>query len=483
MTSLQFPQKEYHRAGTLGEGAFGAVVVAYDDDGGEFACKKFNKWDADGEEMWGDEEDGEDPGLDVGVLREVAMLRMLNGAHPNVLTVADVSTMEGAVCMVMPKLAGTLAGAIEKQTLGNKEKLRVAAIALHSLAFLHGHGIIHRDLKPDNLLMTEDGAPVLADFSLAKVITAAEPAAAKAAAGGGKKKGKAEQKKAKAKQAGAAEEAAAVLTAGMGTPTYTAPEIVAGESYGLKADVFSMGVVLYELFHGSGLDAMKDKHALAQIAEIRAKLSDKPLPGLLKAMLAVDPDERPTAREAVQMLPGADKILAALRPTGPLFDMPPPPAADDDDDASAAAEGGAVAAGGKRKGGGAAAPSKRQRKHCGGGGDGGEAHLGAARICEALDAQNAQSASHAADYYARSAVARASGLEGAAVCALIGLKMFEPEAWCFADLDAVGLDELDMDVLPALELEVLTELGYCLLHTPDASKAEQPAASALSEKN
>lgn len=238
MSSIQFPQKEYHRAGTLGEGAFGAVVVAYDDDGGEFACKKFNTWDADGEELWGDEEeDGEDSGLDVGVLREVAMLRMLNGAHPNVLTVTDVSTMEGAVCMVMPKLAGTLAGAIEKQTLDNKGKLKVAAIALHSLAFLHGHGIIHRDLKPDNLLMTEDGAPVLADFSLAKVITAAEPAAAagaKAAAGGRKKGKKGTRKK------GAAEEEEAALTGGMGTATYMAPEIVAGESYGLKADVFSM---------------------------------------------------------------------------------------------------------------------------------------------------------------------------------------------------------------------------------------------------
>ena len=40
------------------------------------------------------------------------------------------------------------------------------------------------------------------------------------------------------------------LTASMGTPTYTAPEIVNGEAYGVKADVFSMGVVLLELFHG-----------------------------------------------------------------------------------------------------------------------------------------------------------------------------------------------------------------------------------------
>ena len=61
------------------------------------------------------------------------------------------------------------------------------------------------------------------------------------------------------------------LTCGMGTPTYTAPEIVNGEAYGVKADVFSLGVVLLELFHGSALDAWKNKHALKQLEEIKAK--------------------------------------------------------------------------------------------------------------------------------------------------------------------------------------------------------------------
>ena len=108
----------------------------------------------------------------------------------------------------------------------------------------------------------------------------------------------------------------------MGTPTYTAPEIVNGESYGVKADVFSMGVVLYELFNGSGLDAWKNKHALAQLESIREKLSDKPIPAMLKAMLTFDPNERISAADALRMLSGVEKI-GALPEVGEVL-LPPP---------------------------------------------------------------------------------------------------------------------------------------------------------------
>ena len=77
-------------------------------------------------------------------------------------------------------------------------------------------------------------------------------------------------------------------------------------------------------------------------------------------------------------------------------------------------------------------------------------------------------------------VARSRGVDGAAVCALLGLKMFEPEVYGPSDLREVdALDETaDIDSLPELELEVLAELGYCLLHAP----APLPAAG-LSERN
>ena len=115
---------------------------------------------------------------------------------------------------------------------------------------------------------------VIADFSLAKVVggRACDAVDATSATAKGRKK----RKRAERASVGGEEGARPALTASMGTPTYTAPEIVNGESYSLKADVFSLGVVLLELFHGSALDAEKNKHALAQLEEIKAKLSDKP---------------------------------------------------------------------------------------------------------------------------------------------------------------------------------------------------------------
>ena len=350
----RLPEANYYRAKTLGNGAYGSVCLVYDDDGNEFAAKTFWEEEAEGNdaEGWGDDDDGgwwdeaAAPGIDCGVLREICMLRLLNGAHPHLMAMHDVSKMvedgEEKMLMVMPAQAGSLSGAIEGGGLTNKAKMRIAVLSLHALAFLHSHGVIHRDIKPDNILLDHLGDPVLADFSLAKVV-GGKAAAAKGGGGGAVgKRSKAERKNKRKACDDAAddEQQPPALTCGMGTPTYTAPEIVNGEAYGVKADVFSLGVVLLELFHGEALDAWKNKHALKQLEEIKAKLSDKPLPSLLKAMLEVDPEQRVSAEEALQRLAAsAGKVLAArcrrrrkstcrrwpARPWPPLQTPPPPP--------------------------------------------------------------------------------------------------------------------------------------------------------------
>ena len=142
MTPPPLPGKTYYRTSSLGSGACGSVVLCYDDDGNEGAAKIFPFWDADGDEC-----DENVVGLDCCVLREIAMLRLLNGAHPNLMRITDISEVEGQLCFVMPKMAGSLAGAIEAGGLSNKEKLRVAALSLHTLSFLHSFDIIHRDIK------------------------------------------------------------------------------------------------------------------------------------------------------------------------------------------------------------------------------------------------------------------------------------------------------------------------------------------------
>ena len=82
---------DYFRGGTLGEGAFGAVMAVFDNDGKEYAAKRF--------------EESEDGDLDGGTLKEIAVLRLLSQTkHPNIIPCLDVSEVEeGAIAMILPK--------------------------------------------------------------------------------------------------------------------------------------------------------------------------------------------------------------------------------------------------------------------------------------------------------------------------------------------------------------------------------------------
>ena len=384
----------------------------------------------------------------------MVMLRLLNGAHPNLMRLVDVSEMDGCLAMVMPMAAGSLTSALEKGSLTNKDKLRVAAKSLHALSFLHSHGIIHRDLKPDNILLDAAGEPIIADFSLAKVATengvdavAAPEEEAEQRQVGKRKRRQQQRAREKERQHDGAPQ---LLTASMGTPTYTAPEIVNGESYGVKADVFSMGVVLYELFNGSGLDAWKNKHALAQLESIREKLSDKPIPAMLKAMLTFDPNERISAADALRMLPGVEKI-GALPEVGEVL-LPPP------------ATGPLSAAG--------ASNGERATKRHKGGHDSKEL-LSAARLCKMLGAASAQTVLDAENLYRRSEVARSRGIDGVATCALLACKLNEVETYGpddVSELPAIqkmaSSAEYDPESYAEIEKQILTEVGYCTIsHT------------------
>jgi hypothetical protein len=100
-----FGAQEYHRAQRLGDGAFGAVLTCYDDDGQVFALKDFTV----------DEEEEDCAGVDLGVLREVSTLRLLREeyGHSNILRIADCVVQDTAIALVkvtlvMPKLGMNL---------------------------------------------------------------------------------------------------------------------------------------------------------------------------------------------------------------------------------------------------------------------------------------------------------------------------------------------------------------------------------------
>lgn len=290
----------------------------YDDDGREHALKLFiddddDEVDSDGEEI---EPDG---ALDIGALREISALRLFrcDNGHPNVVAIADVKTLEGdgddedeldvgagtggCVGVAMPLFRdGTLTSAIDSGALRSDRagKVAVAHGLLSAVAYLHGNGVMHRDIKGDNVMMVrnddDDAAPsssssqqqrlrpVLIDFSLAKLFDASLLGRSEMAFG---------------------LDDGTTHTPECGTPTYRAPEVVSSaggdERYGPPADLWSVGVCLLEIIQGGTLRAEKDKEAARLVEEAKAALPDQPFPNLVRKLLEIDPEKRPTAREAL----------------------------------------------------------------------------------------------------------------------------------------------------------------------------------------
>ena len=298
MSSGTLPYGKYHRAGALGEGTYGSVVAVYDDDGHEFAFKMFDC-------------DENNETLELGTLRELSILRLLreSNSHPNIVEMVDImepgeegDCTEGNLCMAMPMFrAGDMKRAIKTGVIspgpaGRKQRVHIAHGLLSAVAFLHDNHIIHRDIKSDNVMITlpdeESGnggeediiRPVLIDFSLAKFVDGPN----------------------------AVLPPGSTHTGEVGTPTYTAPEVVKKESYGLKSDMWSVGVVLLESLIGE-LEAEKDKTAARIIDEKKESLPESPFVNLIRALLEPDVEKRLTAREALAL------------PVFRKFNLEPPP--------------------------------------------------------------------------------------------------------------------------------------------------------------
>jgi hypothetical protein len=138
--------------------------------------------------------------------------------HPNILTVHDYGE-EGGLPYLVTELVegGTL-----KERLGPqwalKEAQKIVGRVGDALAYAHGQGIVHRDIKPSNILMQREDWPLLADFGLAKAMTGS---------------------------ASLTREGVAV-----GTPEYMSPEQAQGDPADERSDIYSLGVVLYEMVTG-----------------------------------------------------------------------------------------------------------------------------------------------------------------------------------------------------------------------------------------
>ncbi|HYO12659.1 MAG TPA: protein kinase [Thermoanaerobaculia bacterium] len=213
--------------------------------------------------------------------------------HPNVVTLFDAGEAEGLLYLAFEFVEGTdLASRLEKGPLSLREVLRIVRQAADALHYAHGQGIVHRDIKPSNILLDPRGRVKVADFGIAKM----------------------------------AGQSTELTMAGsvMGSPQYLSPEQIRGEDLDGRSDIFSLGVVLYELLSGSRPFSGETITTLVyqilhkdppRISDLRAV--PPRLEALLGRMLAKDRDERlATAAEVAGELAAietelSDETLAA----------------------------------------------------------------------------------------------------------------------------------------------------------------------------
>jgi len=234
------------------------------------------------------------------IRREALALSRLN--HPHIATVFDFDTQEGVDFLVMELVAGeALDERLKRGALSEAEAMELGAQIAEALAAAHGHQVVHRDLKPANIVVTPDGQAKVLDFGLAKVL----------------------------RPAGGADLTKSLTEAdvALGTVPYMAPEQLLGRKVDARADLYALGVVLYEL--ATGRSPYQEKVPTALIYEIVnqpvrsprevAPMISERLEAIILRCLAKEPEGRyPRARDLAADLRDASRPVmgpAPVRPT------------------------------------------------------------------------------------------------------------------------------------------------------------------------
>lgn len=249
----------------LGEGHFGKVLLAKDRRTREkFAVKVIKK-------------NTTETRTQTLIQRELDILRLVN--HPNIVRLYDLFDKEDKLYVVLEYMpGGALYEVLSAKDIHFSEERASLIIrdVLHGLVYLHEKGIVHRDVKPENILTTGKSWPFtskLADFGLSNFL-----------------------------------DTAAGLESKVGTPYFCAREVVTNETYGSKADLWSVGVVAYEMLSGrKPFEGTHTKSVLYAILDGKYSFPTKQWENVsteakdfITRLICIDVDKRMSAVQALQ---------------------------------------------------------------------------------------------------------------------------------------------------------------------------------------
>jgi serine/threonine-protein kinase len=267
--------KRYRIVGLLGRGGMGEVYRADDLKLGQPVALKF---------------------LPQAVQRDQARLdRFLNEvktalkvSHPNVCRVHDIGEVEGQHYLSMEYVDGEDLASLLRRIgrLPQDKAVQIARQLCAGLAAAHEQGILHRDLKPANVMIDGRGRAKITDFGLASLAAGIEGEEVRA-----------------------------------GTPQYMSPEQHAGKEVNVRSDIYSLGLVLYELFTGKRAFEAASPPEIRKLQEESSPATpsthveglDRAVERIILRCLEREPRDRPaSALDIAAALPGGDPLAAAL---------------------------------------------------------------------------------------------------------------------------------------------------------------------------
>jgi serine/threonine protein kinase len=249
---------KYEISEMLGKGAMGIVYKALDPDIGREVAIKTIRFDlsssAEQEELMG------------RFVREAQAAGKIH--HANIVTIYEVGREKDLTYIVMQYIKGKSLQQLiaEKKKYSPKEISEIMIPLCDALDYAHRHGVVHRDIKPANILIDEEGKPYIVDFGVARVETSTLT------------------------QTGTT----------VGTPSYMSPEQIMGKRVDNRADIFSLGVILYELATGqrpfSGENISTIMYKIVNEEPPHVTDVERSLPNayekIIEKAMAKDPDDR-----------------------------------------------------------------------------------------------------------------------------------------------------------------------------------------------